>query len=92
MNRFDHIHSIIDAVFGPDDNSPVPTASTMIAPLDLTSCAGCGTRLPPGATFHLCGPCHWKDIEEAASEQSPMHHAFGQCPEASWARTTPLSP
>jgi hypothetical protein len=65
VNHFDHIHSIIDAVFGPDDDSPVPTARTMIATLDLTSCAGCGADMPPGATFHLCGPCHWIAIEEA---------------------------
>ena len=65
MNRFDHIQAIIDAVFGPDDDSPVPTARTMVAAVDLKLCAGCGANMPPGATFHLCDPCHWKAIEEA---------------------------
>jgi hypothetical protein len=65
VNRFDHIHSVIDAVFGPDDDSPVPSAGTMIAVLDLTSCADCGTDMPPGATFHLCDACHRIAIEEA---------------------------
>lgn len=92
VNRFDHIRSIIDAVFGPDDDSPVPTARSMIAPLDLTRCAGCGTTMPPGAVFHLCDACHWKDIEEAALEQSPLHHAFRPYPEGSCARRTPPSP
>jgi len=65
VNRFDHIQAIIDAVFGPDDDSPVPTARTMVAALDLKMCADCGANMPPGATFHLCNPCHWKTIEEA---------------------------
>ena len=65
MNRFDQIHSIIDAVFGPDDDSPVPTARTMVAAVDLKMCAGCGTVMPPDAAFHLCDPCHWTVIEEA---------------------------
>ena len=63
-NAFEHIGSIIDAVFGPDDDSPVPTARTMVADLDLTICTDCGTNMP-AATFHLCGPCHWKAIDEA---------------------------
>ena len=65
VNRFDRIDTIIDAVFGPDDDSPVPAAHTMVPALDLTTCAGCGTHMPPGAVFHLCDPCHWKAIEEA---------------------------
>lgn len=64
MNHFDHIGSIIDAVFGPDDDSPVPTARTMTAAHDLTTCAECGTDMPPAA-FALCGPCHQKSILEA---------------------------
>ena len=34
VNRFDHIRSIIDAVFGPDDDGPVPGVRAMIVPLD----------------------------------------------------------
>jgi hypothetical protein len=64
VNHFDHIHSIIDAVFGPDDDSPVPTARTMIAAVDLKMCADCGADMP-AATFYLCGPCHQKSIVEA---------------------------
>jgi len=60
VNHFEHIHSIIDAVFGPDDDSLVPATA-----LDLTICAGCGGDMPPGATFHLCDHCHWIAIEEA---------------------------
>jgi hypothetical protein len=64
MNHFDQITSIIDAVFGPDDESPVPTARTMTTAVDFTTCTGCGNDMP-AAAFHLCGPCHQVLINEA---------------------------
>lgn len=67
VNHFDHIHSIIDAVFGPDDGSPVPTAGTMTAAHDFTTCTGCGNDIP-AAAFWLCGACHQLSLDEASQE------------------------
>jgi hypothetical protein len=68
VNRFDHIRSIIDTVFGPEDDSDVPTAHTMTAARDFTACTSCGNNMP-AAAFWLCGPCHQLSLDEAAQEQ-----------------------
>jgi hypothetical protein len=67
VNHYERIHSIVDAVFGPDDDSPVPTARTMTAAQAFTTCTGCGNDIP-AAAFWLCGPCHQHSLDEAAQE------------------------